>query len=57
MGTLAFVMFVALASLPNTRGKESEIRDLASMKAIKTDIVIDNFRFSPKTVTVPVGQR
>ena len=54
-GTLAFVMFVAFAFLSTIRGKESEVRDLVSTKATKTDVVIDNFSFSPKTLTVPVG--
>ncbi len=54
-GTLAFVMFVAFALLSSTRGKESEIRDLASTKRTKTEVVIDNFSFSPKTLMVPVG--
>ncbi len=53
--TLAFVMFVAFTLLSSTRGKESEIRDLASTKGTKTEVVIDNFSFSPKTFTVPVG--
>ena len=53
--TLAFAMFVAFALLSSTRGKESEIRHLASTKATKTEVVIDNFSFSPKTFTVPVG--
>jgi plastocyanin len=48
-------MFVAFALLSSTRGKESEIRDLASTKGTKTEVVIDNFSFSPKTFTVPVG--
>jgi plastocyanin len=48
-------MFVAFALLSSTRGKESEIRDLASAKGTKTEVVIDNFSFSPKTFTVPVG--
>ena len=55
MGTLALVLAVALALLSTMRGKESEIRDLASTKATKTEVVIDNFSFSPKTFTVPVG--
>jgi plastocyanin len=54
-GTLAFVMFVAFALLSSIRGKESEVRDLVSTKATKTDVVIDNFSFSPKTFTVLVG--
>ena len=54
-GTLAFVMFVAFALLSNIRGKESEVREPASAKATKSEVVIDNFSFSPKTFTVPVG--
>jgi plastocyanin len=54
-GTLAFVMFVAFALLSSIRGKESEIRDLALTKTTKTEVVIDNFSFSPKTFTVPAG--
>ena len=53
--TLALAMFVAFALLSSTRGKESEIRDLASVKTTKTEVVIDNFSFSPKTFTVAVG--
>ena len=55
IGTLAFVMFVAFALLSSVRGKESEIRDLASTKATKAEVVIDNFSFSPTTLRVPVG--
>ena len=54
-GTLAFVMFVAFALLSSIRGKESEIRDLTPVKATKTEVIIDNFSFSPKTFTVAVG--
>jgi hypothetical protein len=41
MGTLALVMFVALALLSSTRGKESPIRDSPLGKAAKSEIVID----------------
>src|SRR5437773_2177478 len=54
-GTLAFFMLVALALLSSIRGKESEIRELASSKDTKSEIVIDNFSFSPRTFTVPVS--
>jgi len=54
-GTLAFVMFVALALLSSTHGKDSETRESAPAKATKSEIVIDNFSFSPKTFAVPVG--
>jgi plastocyanin len=48
-------MFVAFALLSSTRGKESEIRDLASTKGTKTEVLIDNFSFSPNTLTLSVG--
>jgi plastocyanin len=54
-GTLAFVLFVALALLSTMRGKEPETRESAPAKATKTEVVIDNFSFSPKTFTVPAG--
>ena len=54
-GTLAFVLFVALALLSTTRGREAETRESPSAKAIKTEVVIDTFTFSPKTFTVPAG--
>jgi plastocyanin len=37
------------------RGKEPETRESAPAKATKTEVVIDNFSFSPKTFTVPAG--
>jgi plastocyanin len=55
MGTLAFVLFVALALLNTMRGKEPETRESAPAKATKTEVVIGNYSFSPKTLTVPVG--
>ena len=54
-GTLAFFMLVALALLSSIHGKNSETRESAPAKARKSDIVIDNFSFSPKTFTVPPG--
>jgi len=54
-GTLAFFLFVALALLSTIRGKEPETRESAPAKATKTEVVIGNFNFSPKTFTVPVG--
>jgi plastocyanin len=54
-GTLAFVLFVALTLLSTMRGKEPETRESTPAKATKTEIVIDNFSFSPKTVTVAAG--
>ena len=54
-GTLAFVMFVALAFLSSTHGKNAETRESAPSKATKTEVAIDNFSFSPQTLAVPVG--
>jgi plastocyanin len=54
-GTLAFVLFVALTLLSTMRGKEPETRESAPAKATKTEVVIDNFSFSPTTFTVPAG--
>jgi plastocyanin len=54
-GTLAFILFVAFALLSTTRGKDSEIREFASAKVATTEVSIDNFTFSPKTLMVPVG--
>jgi plastocyanin len=54
-GTLAFVLFIAFTLISSIRGKESENRDLASDDAAKSEVIISDFAFSPKTVTVPVG--
>lgn len=54
-GALAFVMFVALAFLSSTNGKNPETRASASSRNAKTEVVIDDFNFSPQTMTVPVG--
>jgi plastocyanin len=54
-GTLACVIFVAFALLGSIRGKESEVREPASAKASKTEVLIDSFSFSPKTFTVSAG--
>jgi len=45
MGTLAFVLFVALALLGATHGKDSETRESAPLKATKTKVVIDTSGF------------
>ena len=49
-GTLAIFLLVALASLTSIRGREAETKD-----ADKTGVVIADFSFSPKTLTVPAG--
>jgi plastocyanin len=55
MSTLALVLFVALALLSTTRGKEPAARESAPAKATKAEVIIDNFRFSPKTFMIPAG--
>src|SRR6266567_4692773 len=52
-GTLAFAMFVAVALLSSTHGKDFETRASARVKAIKTKVAIDNFSFSTNTLTLP----
>jgi len=47
-------MFVAFALLSSIRGKESEVRELASAKAKMIEVVVDNLSFS-KTFAVPAG--
>jgi hypothetical protein len=44
-GTLAFALFVALALLSATRGKNSETRESAPLKATKTEVVIGSLDF------------
>ena len=51
MGSLAFVMFVALALLSNTQGKDAGPGKLSAPRAAKTEVVIDNFSFSPAKPT------
>ena len=52
-GTLAFAMFVAVALLSSTRGKDSETRASAPVKAIKAEVAIANFGSSTNTLTLP----
>ena len=54
-GTLAFFLFVALASLTNIRGKEAETKASIPGAATKSEVVIANFSFSPKTFTIAAG--
>jgi plastocyanin len=55
-GTLAFTMFVGLAlSFAFTQSRDSETRESAPVKATKTEVAIDNFSFSPNTLTLSVG--
>jgi plastocyanin len=52
--TLAFAMFIALALLSSTHGKDSQTKESIFAKA-KTEVTIDNFSFSPNTLTLPAG--
>src|SRR5438034_11681855 len=54
MGTLAFIMFVALALLSTTRGKEAETRELAPAGTTKSEVVID--KQHEDVVTEAAGQ-
>jgi plastocyanin len=53
--TVAFALVIALAVLTSIRGKEAETKASIPGAATKNEVVIDNFSFLPKTVTVPVG--
>jgi plastocyanin len=53
--TLAIALAIALALLTSVRGTEPESKGSAVPKNTKTEVVIDNFSFSPQTFTVPVG--
>src|ERR1700730_6576764 len=63
-GTLAVAMFVCLALLSSpvvafnivvTQSRDSQTRELASVKVTKAEVAIDNFSFSPNTSTLSVG--
>jgi hypothetical protein len=55
MGTLAFVMFIALALLSARHGKDSETRESAPLRATKTEVVIDNLDFRDMDTPGPVA--
>src|ERR1700745_3305390 len=54
-GILALFMFVALALLITTRGKESKTRRSTPIKVPKPEIIIDNLSFSPDTLRLPAA--
>ena len=63
-GTLALAIFVGLALLSGpvialqstvTQSRDFQTRESAPVKATKTDVAINNFRFSPSTLTLSVG--
>ena len=49
MGALACAMFVALALLSNTQGKDAGLGKLSAPRAAKA-VVTDNVSFSPHTI-------
>src|SRR6266704_1418271 len=56
-GTLAFIMFVALALLSTTRGKEAETRESTPAGTTKSEVVIDKQHHDvPHVVTEAAGQ-
>ena len=54
-GTLAILLFVALAALTSIRGREVETKGSIPIEVGKNEIAIANFSFSPKMFTVPAG--
>jgi len=50
MSTLACAMFVALALLSNTQGKDAGLGKLSAPRAAKAQVVTDNVSFSPHTI-------
>jgi hypothetical protein len=56
-GILAFIMFVALALLSNTRGKEAETKELAPVETTKSEVIVDKQHDNvPNVVTKTAGQ-
>jgi plastocyanin len=53
--TLAFALVIALAVLTTIRRTEREAKESALSENAKGEVVIDNFSFSPGTLTVPAG--
>jgi hypothetical protein len=57
MGTLAFIMFLALALLNTTRGKEAESREPARVETTKSEVISDKQHDNvPNVVTEAAGQ-
>ena len=49
MNALAFAMFVALALLSNTQGKDAGSGRLSPPRAANTEVAINNFNLSPQS--------
>ena len=56
MGTLAFIMFVALALLNTTRGKDAETREPAPVETTKSEVIIDKQHGNLPNVVKAAGQ-
>src|SRR6266702_633887 len=56
MGTLAFIMFVALALLNTTRGKDAETREPAPVETTKSEVIIDKQHGTLPNVVKAAGQ-
>ncbi len=54
-GTLVMVLFATLALLTTSCAGETESRESASARTSKGQIVINNFSFSPKILTLSLG--
>ena len=55
MGTLAVALFVALALLTSIRAREGDIRNPVLSENGHAEVVLEKLRFSPQTLSVPVG--
>ena len=53
--TLAFALVIALALLTSIRRAERGAKESVLSENAKTEVVIDNFSFSPGAISVPVG--
>ena len=54
-GTLVMVLFATLALLTTSCAGETESRESGSARTTKGQIVINNFSFSPKILTLSLG--
>ena len=55
-GTLAFILFVALALLNTTRGKDAETREPAPVETTKSEVIIDKQHGNLPNVVKAAGQ-
>ena len=55
-GTLAILLFVALAALTSIRGREVETKGSIPIEVGKNEIAIADFSFSPKMFIVSAGR-